>query len=43
MVRILAGLDAEAVVATSALNQLFDGAKVRVTPPPAVRTANQGQ
>ena len=43
MVRILAGLDGHAVVATSALNQLFDGAKVRIAAPPAVRTANQGQ
>jgi RND family efflux transporter MFP subunit len=29
MVRVLAGLDGHAVVATSALNQLFDGVKVR--------------
>jgi RND family efflux transporter MFP subunit len=29
MVRVLAGLDSHAVVATSAVNQLFDGARVR--------------
>jgi RND family efflux transporter MFP subunit len=40
MVRILGGLDSHAVVATSALDQLFDGANVRVA---AVRTANQGR
>lgn len=43
MVRILAGLDGHAVVATSALNQLFDGAKVRAAAPAAVRTSSQGQ
>jgi RND family efflux transporter MFP subunit len=43
MVRILAGLDHPAVVATSALNQLFDGAKVQPAAPPAVRTANIGE
>jgi membrane fusion protein (multidrug efflux system) len=32
MVRILAGLDGNAVVATSALDQLFDGITVRPTP-----------
>ena len=35
MVRILAGLDGHAVVATSALDQLFDGAKVRPVAPAA--------
>jgi RND family efflux transporter MFP subunit len=43
MVRILAGLDGHAVVATSALNQLFDGAQVRAIAPAAVRTGPQGQ
>ena len=43
MVRILAGLDGHAVVATSALNQLFDGAQVRAIAPAAVRTGNQGE
>lgn len=44
MVRILAGLDGHAVVATSALDQLFDGARVRATAPAAaVRTSDQGR
>jgi RND family efflux transporter MFP subunit len=43
MVRILAGLDGQAVVATSALTQLFDGATVRAIAPAAVRTVDQGQ
>jgi RND family efflux transporter MFP subunit len=33
MVRVLAGLDGTALVATSALDQLFDGAAVRVSSP----------
>jgi RND family efflux transporter MFP subunit len=43
MVRILAGLDRPGVVATSALDQLFDGATVRVTSPPTARAASQGK
>ena len=43
MVRILAGLDGQAVVATSALTQLFDGAKVRAVAPAAVRTSDQAR
>jgi RND family efflux transporter MFP subunit len=41
MVRILAGLDGHPVVATSALSQLFDGARVRATAAAAVRRPDQ--
>jgi RND family efflux transporter MFP subunit len=37
LVRILAGLEGETVVATSALDRLFDGAKVRTAAPAAAR------
>jgi RND family efflux transporter MFP subunit len=40
MVRILAGLDGHPVVATSGLDQLFDGAKVRAAGPTAARAAD---
>jgi RND family efflux transporter MFP subunit len=43
MVRVLAGLDDHAVVATSGLNQLFDGARVRATASTAGRSASQGR
>ena len=42
MVRILAGLESNAVVATSALDHLFDGAAVRVSGPAARPSAGSG-
>jgi RND family efflux transporter MFP subunit len=43
MVRILAGLDGRAVVATTALNELFDGASVRAAAPAAVGTSDRSR
>lgn len=43
MVRVLAGLDGRALVATSVLNQLFDGVKVHTTAAKAAPAATQGQ
>ena len=43
MVRVLAGLDGRATVATSGLNQLFDGVKVRAAGATAAPAPTQGQ